>query len=273
MPFLKKQFRRSTDFCGRPVIAREVSGFEIRELAFCQHQVLPEHSHPFAFMSLLVKGAGVERWDHGTSRLRPGTALFQPAGDLHADCFRSDALLIALKVRPGALRQLAESGFSVERRREIRNTRVAYLGSRLAAGLTDRDPATELSLEGLALELLAELLHQRARQERRLVPIERALGLIRDRFMEPIRLAVVSAEVGLPPVRLAQEFRRQHGMTVGGYIRKLRIEYACTKLSASVVSVSELAHELGFADHSHFSHAFKQYTGLSPRQFRAASRS
>lgn len=67
--------------------------------------------------------------------------------------------------------------------------------------------------------------------------------------------------------RLFEEF----DVTVGTWIRKRRLAASCTDLAdkkLSSLSITEIAMRHGFADASHFSHAFKDEYGMSPREYR-----
>jgi AraC-like DNA-binding protein len=57
---------------------------------------------------------------------------------------------------------------------------------------------------------------------------------------------------------------------VGEYIRRLRLDYAMQELAQSAKAIAEVALEVGFYDQSHFTHAFKLHTGMTPAQFRSA---
>ncbi|HEV8125332.1 MAG TPA: helix-turn-helix domain-containing protein, partial [Gemmatimonadales bacterium] len=55
-------------------------------------------------------------------------------------------------------------------------------------------------------------------------------------------------------------------------LRRLRIERAARELADTDVPLAAVSTKSGFFDQSHFSRVFKQQTGLTPAQFRAASR-
>lgn len=72
------------------------------------------------------------------------------------------------------------------------------------------------------------------------------------------------------PVYLASEFRRRFVLTVGEYVRRLRIDYACGEISAREnVSLAEIALATGFSSQSHFSKTFKRVTGMTPLEYRS----
>ncbi len=91
-----------------------------------------------------------------------------------------------------------------------------------------------------------------------------------DRFQESISLAAVAELADVHPVSLARAFRRTYHCTVGDYVRRLRIELACQKLTGSDASLVEIALSAGFSEQSHFSRTFKRLTGLTPSEYRSS---
>jgi AraC family transcriptional regulator len=74
------------------------------------------------------------------------------------------------------------------------------------------------------------------------------------------------------PVHVAQTFRRFHECTIGEYLRRLRVDFACKELVGSEKAMSEIALAAGFSDQSHFNRSFKREVGMSPSQYREAQR-
>jgi AraC family transcriptional regulator len=67
---------------------------------------------------------------------------------------------------------------------------------------------------------------------------------------------------------LARVFRKFKGCTIGDYVRGLRVQHACRRISGSDDSLADIALAAGFSDQSHLSRTFKQHTGMLPSQFR-----
>lgn len=73
--------------------------------------------------------------------------------------------------------------------------------------------------------------------------------------------------------RLRALYREQFGMSLGRYIRSMRLSAASGLLVGTDLPVSEIAHRTGYESVFSFSRAFRGHAGQSPRQFRARRRS
>jgi AraC family transcriptional regulator len=127
-------------------------------------------------------------------------------------------------------------------------------------------------MEGLALELLGELARRRAGGAESRPPrwLRQARALLQERFAEGLTLEEIALAVGVHPAHLASVFRAQHGCTVGDYLRRLRIEFACREIARSDTPLVEIALDAGFANQSHFTRIFKRLTGMTPAAYRRA---
>lgn len=266
--------RSDCTFRGTVVARRDVPGFSVELLQFSAGQIVSRHSHPFAFFYVLLSGDCVEDWDRGRADCGPGAMIFHPREETHAEKFGqgAGARVLGVAVPAATASRLTLYDVPLQEPREARSAMVTYLGHRLTKSLALADTASALTIEGLVYELLGEVCCRRPADARRVPPLEQAKTLLWDRFKEAISLSTIAREVNLHPVHLARAFRRRYSMSVGEYIRQLRIEYACARLASSSVPLSQIACEAGFADHSHFCHVFKRHVGATPHQFRAEHR-
>jgi AraC family transcriptional regulator len=144
------------------------------------------------------------------------------------------------------------------------------LATRLYNEFRRRDELSPLVIEGLTLELLAESARPYCARPERNLPrwLNAVHDLLRAKFADHLSLQAVAESVGMHPAHVARVFRQFHGCTLGEYIRQLRIEYACVRLTMSDAPLAEIALEAGFSDQSHFSNSFKRQLGTSPAIFR-----
>jgi len=110
--------------------------------------------------------------------------------------------------------------------------------------------------------------------------IERVFHLIRDRVhtdpSHPLRLDDLASTVHVSPQQVCRVFRQRLGIGPMECARLLRLEKAATWLERTDDPVGSVGEHAGFASPYHFSKAFKQVYGQSPRtyrqEFRAALR-
>ena len=132
-----------------------------------------------------------------------------------------------------------------------------------------------LAAEELVLALLRSALdddaprHNPARSTQKL--IARTKAYLEAEQARSIRLADVGIAVGASPVYLTQVFRAVEGIPLHGYLTQLRLARALVKLSQAD-DLTELALELGFSSHSHFSARFHSAFGTTPSVFRERAR-
>ena len=84
------------------------------------------------------------------------------------------------------------------------------------------------------------------------------------------RLDDVAASLGVSPSHLAHVFRAEVGIPMHQYLLQVRMALAVDQLSGGAGTLSQLALDLGFVSHSHFTAAFRQFFGVPPRVARRA---
>ncbi|NJN38375.1 MAG: helix-turn-helix transcriptional regulator [Acaryochloridaceae cyanobacterium CSU_3_4] len=140
-------------------------------------------------------------------------------------------------------------------------------------GLTQR-----LYLESKAQELVALRLDQMMAtnhavcSEKKLSSddIERihyAKELLLNSMNSPTSLMELARQAGLNDYKLKIGFRQVFGTTVFGYLHNHRLELAQALLAQGDLKVTDVATAIGFASRSHFSTAFHQRFGMTPKGY------
>jgi two-component system, response regulator YesN len=101
------------------------------------------------------------------------------------------------------------------------------------------------------------------------IPIQRAMGLIQQRYWDPCSLSALARQVGMSKYRLSHRFREVLGVTFRDYLLRVRLERAKALLAAGHVSITEVAQNVGFGDLPRFDKVFKRYTGVTPSTYRS----
>ena len=102
--------------------------------------------------------------------------------------------------------------------------------------------------------------------------VEHARRIIAEHPAENVSLRSLARACGQSPFQLCRIFRARTGETITRYRHSLRLSLALERLRDASIDLSELALELGYASHSHFTYAFRRRFGITPRQFRSLSR-
>ena len=80
-------------------------------------------------------------------------------------------------------------------------------------------------------------------------------------------VATLCEDVGISRVHLNRKLKAFGKDSPGTLIKTFRMKQAAYLLANNQVNVSEVAYRVGFASHSYFSSSFKEFFGLSPREF------
>lgn len=152
---------------------------------------------------------------------------------------------------------------------EVLRSVVTRLHRAAQAGVTDLYAAT--AAEFLAVHLLTA--HGTAppppRPMRDDGRVTRVLDLLHSRLDSGVSLAKLSTEAGLSRFHLLRLFKEQTGRTPAQYHLDLRIQRAQRLLRTSDATVSDIAQQCGFLDHSHFARTFRRRVGCSPSAYRS----
>ncbi len=96
-----------------------------------------------------------------------------------------------------------------------------------------------------------------------------AMTLINGGRIADINAKTLASAVGASDRRLSRDFREKLGVSVSEYLRREKLGRAAWLLQHSGISITDVAHEVGFRSPCNFSVAFKNHMGLTPSQFRA----
>lgn len=255
-------------------MTRVVNSFTLKAIRYPPGLVIPAHSHHCAGFCLVLSGTYAENYRNKTLPCRPQTVTFSPAGEQHSNHFDSaGSFCFTIDIESRWLDCLSEHGPKLDAPAHFHGGTLLWAATKLYNEFRETDAASALAIEGLALEMLAEASRGSIAAPLRKVPrwLKHARELLHDDFSERMSLAQIAGIVGVHPVYLASEFRRHYGTSIGEYVRKLRIDYACKELHTSDTPLVKIALEAGFSCQSHFSRTFKRFTGMTPAEFRSIS--
>jgi len=93
---------------------------------------------------------------------------------------------------------------------------------------------------------------------------------VHDWPSEGVSVAQLASLVSLSRSHFMRAFKQSMGMTVHGYVEEARLDRAKSLLIAGQVPIKQIAAQLGFADASSFTLAFRRKTGFAPGRYRSS---
>jgi AraC-like DNA-binding protein len=253
----------------------------------------PEEPNPTHSIALVRRGAFRRTRERTGFLADPNSVLFFNAGDpyryAHPIPGGDDCTILAVStdralklVAHHAPAQAGDPATPFRIPHGLASQRVARLHYEVLALL--RRGAADLALEDALLDLADEAVRAVYADPRG--PTGRAAGTaavharwrelveatkvaINARLDRPPSLGDLARAAGCSPFHLSRTFRRMTGESLRRYAGRLRARVAADRLAAGVPDLTDLALDLGYPDHSHFTNRFRHEWGMPPSRFRA----
>jgi AraC family transcriptional regulator len=210
-----------------------------------------------------------------------GGMTVTPAGQSRHWCWNHSTDVLHLQVHPQLISQVAITSemdinqIELVNRFGIYDPQMEWIGKSLLAEMQSNGLAGRLYTESLINLLIIHLLRQHSAFGRSLKTdtrqfspsrLKRVLEYIHDNLEQNLTLVDLATIAHLSPSRFTRVFRQETGLSPHQYLIQARIERAKHLLrSRGEVSIGRIAHQVGFADHSHFTRHFKRIVGVTPK--------
>ena len=98
--------------------------------------------------------------------------------------------------------------------------------------------------------------------------MEKVIKTVNDNMDNPdLNVEMLSARVGMSRVHMHRKLKELTNQSARDFIRNIRLNQAGELLLAKKLSISEVAYAVGFTTLSHFSSCFKDFYGMSPKEY------
>ena len=101
--------------------------------------------------------------------------------------------------------------------------------------------------------------------------ILKTLEVMERDFSQPLKVAQVSAQMGLSRFRFQHVFHEQTGQTFTSRLREIRLNKAATLPGDSVLRIKEIMCRCGYANAPSFSRDFKLLFRITPSDYRLST--
>lgn len=101
--------------------------------------------------------------------------------------------------------------------------------------------------------------------------LKKMIGFIQQNFAVKISLADIAASGAVGQSKCCKLFAKYIGQTPNMYLTQYRLDKSAKLLKNTDMTVTEIAHAVGFNGSSYYSEAFRKWYGISPSEYRKES--
>ncbi|MBD2000600.1 helix-turn-helix transcriptional regulator [Leptolyngbya sp. FACHB-541] len=260
---------------------------------FFNHYDHPAHESPeFQYMQHVIgiTGSGhpisSEHRFEGqvqTCYCQPGEVLFIPAKVRYSSIWQQPGEFSLIGFLPAFFEKIVNESIQPDRIELIPKIGlvdpfIQQVGLALKADVEADHPAGRMFGESLATGLAIHLIKHYSTWQMKLPlrasgylsksQLQKVTDYIQTHLDQDISLADMAGILGLSQYHFCRLFKQSTGRTPHQYLTQCRIDRAKQFLSKPELTITEIAFEVGFTNHSSFTRLFRQCVGVTPKMFR-----
>lgn len=204
---------------------------------------------------------------------------FAPSHSKQSYSFEGQTDNIMLSLKSDFVGRLSEcwdnkAEHSLDPATQLRRSRISHLMVEMQRTLKSGDIGFRVAAEALAMQVAVELFRHFSGQQKTVSQRSGVFDadLIKDyvdaSLDRNICLSDMSGVLAMDVFSFSRLFKSEMGTTPARYVMQRRIERACQLLSASNLSVAEIAYACGFSSQAHLTTSFKKHVGETPARYR-----
>lgn len=97
--------------------------------------------------------------------------------------------------------------------------------------------------------------------------VRKAINYIKEYYSDKISLEEIANGMNITPEYLSRLFTKELGKSFSDYLKEFKIEKAKELLANKKMKIYEIAEKVGYSDSKYFCKVFKEYTGMSPKEY------
>jgi len=258
---------KSGEFFGSHYQKLNFEGFTITDTEYT-HRKVDWHFHENPYFTYLLQGKLYEANKKEEYYLESGSLLFHNWQDAHYNTKPKDYTRgFHIEFNSEWFLKHGIASMDFEGSLSLKNPIIKSLMNKVFLETKINDPSSQLSIELLMIEIFDKIKTQEADKfTKKPGWVKKLQELLLDTETD-YTLAALSKELNIHPVHLSRGFHKYFGITLGQYVRRLKVNKAIMLMSSNQFSMTEICYQCGFYDQSHFISNFKSIYHTTPSSF------
>lgn len=277
-------------FRHHPILSSEQSSWDDMFFAHYHHPAheSPEHQwtqHLIGITSVEHSVESKHRLDSQfqTNYCKPNEILIIPAGVSYSGIWHEAGEFSLLGLSPKLFDCIAYQSFQVKQielipQLAVTDPFIQQIGLALKEDVKAGHPAGKLFGESLTTALIVHLLKDYSVWQPKEISnvsnglskqqLKKVLDYIHAHISQDTTLSDIAEVLNMSQYHFCRLFKQSIGIAPHQYVTECRIAKAKELLLKSKLTITEIAFEVGFSNHSSFTRLFHQYVGVTPKTFR-----
>ena len=211
-------------------------------------QLLKQHYHTYPYLSLLINGSYIEKNDLKKEEISFGDFIFRPSFYIHQNTFsKQKSVCFNIEFTNNSLDQYINFNDINLNLKSYSDTKIRAFS--LFKSFCNEEEDTQL--ESILFEIFNEITLQN--HVNKLVysdsdRMKKIIEVLNSNYHRSITIKELSEQIYLHPVYLVRAFKKKFGITIGEYLRRIRIKKAFELLINTRDNFLSIALSCGFYD-------------------------
>ncbi len=233
------------------------------------------HWHDYIELELVIEGRGAHIFNGNISSLEKGTIIFSTGSDYHYIMPEKEITIFNLNfnlnIISDELRKKLETltcGICTKLDTDTYET-LKSLFEILIEEAGNKD-ASSLYMSNIIECIFIKLFNSVISIYTTTLPslMQKAIIYVRSHFIDNPSIEDVADMFNYNPKYFGTLFRKTTGFGFSDYLSKLKVNYSQLLLTTTELDIERICFEAGFASTTTFRRVFKEYCGISPRDYR-----
>lgn len=257
-------------YYGKVMQSLNLGGMIFSKSCYKDTASLPLHYHKNPYFCYVLSGNYSEYSIRNNFNCSKGDIIFHPRHTEHHNNFSGNSVTcFNLEFSESWINKFVETKLNLLSIIKTNDHRIQNSVLRIYKEINNYDSFSSLMIEGLMLETIVNF--SRSNSANSFIPyyLKKVVEYLNDEYHSNPSLFQLAAIADVSPEHLVREFRKVFKLTIGEYMRQVKVKQACYMLRHTDRDLSDIAFEMGFSDQSHFGRVFKKQMRLTPLEYRS----